>query len=239
MTTRPCSALLRDDARAGARAMLPLIVSILPFALIVGVVAVRLGYAPWVASAFSLFFFAGSSQLAAMQLLMDGTPLVIILLTVFFINLRFTMYSASIAPWLRGAGVWMKMLMGYTLTDQPYMLSLYAFDQRPALSRRVAFFLGGALPFWLSWQLGTLAGALLGSRLPAGWGLDFAVPLTFLALLAPAIVDRATLAAAVVAAIVAVLAHTLPWNMGLIVGALSGIAAGVVVSSLSPHASRP
>ena len=205
--TEPSFSSLRSHAVAGARAILPLLISVLPFALIVGVVAVRLGYSPWVASAFSLLFFAGSSQLAAMQLLAGGAPFVIILVTVFFINLRFTMYSASIAPWLRGAPAWIKALIGYTLTDQPYMLSLYAFEQRPALSQRVAFFLGGALPFWLSWQVGTIAGALLGARLPEGWGLDFAVPLTFIALLVPAIVDRATLAAAIVGGVVSVLAQ--------------------------------
>jgi len=232
MAERPISSLC-THAVAGARAILPLLISVLPFALIVGVVAVRLGYSPWVASAFSLLFFAGSSQLAAMQLLVGGAPLAIILITVFFINLRFTMYSASIAPWLRGAPVWARALIGYMLTDQPYMLSLYAFEQRPQLSQRVAYFLGGALPFWLSWQMGTIAGALLGARLPEGWGLDFAVPLTFIALLVPAIVDRATLAAAAVGGIAAVLMHDLPWNLGLIIGALCGIGAGVAMASVS------
>ncbi|MES1924893.1 AzlC family ABC transporter permease [Salinisphaera sp. T31B1] len=232
-------ARIKRDAADGARAILPLLISIMPFALIVGVVAVRLGYTPWMASAFSLFIFAGASQIAAMQLLVDGTPVAIILLTIVFINLRFTMYSASLAPWLRGASRLTKMLVGYTLTDQPYMLSLYAFEHRPERARRIAFFLGGALPLWAAWQTGTIVGALMGARLPADWGLDFAVPLTFIALLVPAIVDRAMLAAAIVGAVVATAAHGLPWNLGLMAGALAGIATGLTVERVLGRGGRP
>lgn len=223
---------LHADWLAGARAILPLLISVLPFALIVGVVGVRLGLSPLATSGFSVFIFAGSAQIAAMQLMRDGAPLAVILLTVLFINLRFTMYSASIAAHFRGVGHALKALAGYLLTDQSYIIALYGFEQRPERARRVAFFLGGAIPFWFAWQATTLVGALLGSRLPPDWGLDFAVPLTFLALLVPAITDRASLAAALVAGVVAVLGHDLPWNLGLIVAAITGIGVAVLVASL-------
>ncbi|GAB3676246.1 AzlC family ABC transporter permease [Salinisphaera aquimarina] len=223
---------LYPDFAAGTKAVLPLLISVLPFAAIVGVVAVRLGLSPFMASVFSVFVFAGSSQIAAMQLMHDGAPLLVILVTVFFINLRFTMYSASIAPHFRGARRRTRALIGYLLTDQSYIVGLYGFAERDRRDQRVAFVLGAALPFWCGWQITLAAGALLGARLPADWGLDFAVPLTFLALLLPAIVDRATLAAALIAGIVAVFGHDLPWNMGLIVGAIAGIMAGVGVATV-------
>lgn len=224
---------LREDFLAGARAVLPILLGILPFALIAGVVAVRLGLSPWLASALSLLIFAGASQLAAIQLIHDGAPLLVILVTVFFINLRFTMYSASIAPHFRGARGPVKMLLGYLLTDQAYMLGLYGFTDRPELASRIAFYLGVALPLWFGWQVATVVGALLGARLPPDWGLDFAIPLTFMAMLVPALRDRAAIAAAAVGGAAAVLANGLPWNLGLILGALSGIAAGMLASGLS------
>ncbi len=221
---------LSGDFLAGGRAVLPVLIGVLPFGLIVGVVAVRLGLSPLAASGLSVIVFAGASQLAAIQLIHEGAPLLVILVTVFFINLRFTMYSASIAPHFRGAGGRVKALISYVLTDQAYVLGLYGFTHRPGLASRVAFYLGVSVPIWLGWQAATVAGALLGSRLPLGWGLDFAVPLTFMALLVPAIRDRPTVAAAVAGGAVAVLAHDLPWNLGLILGALAGIAAGVLTS---------
>lgn len=224
---------LRDDFLAGARAVAPVLIGVLPFALIAGVVAVRLGLSPWAASGLSVLLFAGASQLAAIQLIHDGAPLLIVLVTVFFINLRFTMYSASLAPHFRGARARTKAITAYLLTDQAYVLGLYGFPERSDLARRVAFYIGVALPLWLCWQVATVVGALAGSRLPDSWGLEFAIPLTFMAMIVPSITDRSTVAAALVGGVVAVLGHALPWNLGLILGALAGIAAGMVTAALA------
>lgn len=223
---------LYRDFRAGAQTVLPVLLGIVPFALIAGVAAVRLGFSPWIASALSVFVFAGAAQLATLQLLHDGAPLLIILITVFFINLRFMMYSASIAPHFRGASAGTRAGLAYFLTDQPYVFGLYGFTERPMLASRIAFYLGVALPLWCCWQLGTIIGAQAGARLPEAWNLEFAIPLVFLAMIMPAIRDKASVAAAMVGGLVAVAGHGLPWNLGLIGGALAGIASGVVVEWL-------
>lgn len=222
----------RSDIKDGMQAMMPILISLLPFALITGVVAVRLGLSPWQVSYGSLLIFAGTSQIAAMELFAHGASLLVILITIFSINLRLVMYSASMAPHFRGIRPGAKALVAYLLTDQAFMIGLYGFEQRPSRRRRLYFYLGAALPLWTFWQIAVFAGALMGTRLPAAWGLEFAVPLTFLALLVPAIVDRATIAVALVAAVVALMAHALPWNIGLMLGALAGVATGVVVSAL-------
>jgi len=233
MTTLGAGGRPGSHIAAGARAMAPIIISILPFALITGVVATRLGLSAWQASVGSVLIFAGTSQILAMQLFAQGAPLIVILATVFFINLRFVMYSASIAPHFSGAPAWAKALVAWPLTDQSFMVALYGFEQRPALGQRLRFYLGAAVSLWVIWQVAVVGGALLGARLPDNWGLTFAVPLTFLALLIPAIVDRATIAASIAAAVVSVAAHGLPWNIGLIIGALVGLATGLGASRLT------
>lgn len=60
--------MLRTDFAAGARTVAPVLIGILPFALIAGMVAVRLGLSPWVASGLSLFVFAGARLPDAWQL---------------------------------------------------------------------------------------------------------------------------------------------------------------------------
>ncbi|HEV8352675.1 MAG TPA: AzlC family ABC transporter permease [bacterium] len=90
------------------------------------------------------------------------------------------------------------------------------------------FFLGAGLTLWVSWQASTAAGILLGAQIPASWSLAFALPLTFIALVRPALTDRGTVLAAATAGVVAVLAFSLPYKLGLMVAALGGIVMGLV-----------
>ena len=88
------------------------------------------------------------------------------------------------------------------------------------------FYLGAGLALWGGWQLSTAAGVLVGARLPADWPLDFALPLTFIAIVVPLIRNRTLLAVAAVSGIVALLAAGLPFKLGLLAAALAGMAVG-------------
>jgi predicted branched-subunit amino acid permease len=89
------------------------------------------------------------------------------------------------------------------------------------------YFLGAGLALWTTWQLSTAAGILLGARVPPSWSLEFALPLTFIALLAPILRDRPAVAAAVAAGAVAVIGAGWPYKLGLVAAALAGIMVGV------------
>jgi len=213
---------------AGLKAITPILLGVVPFATIAGIAAVEIGLSPGLAIGMSLLMFAGASQLAAIQLLaLEASPFIIVL-TALIINLRFVMYSASLAPHLKQASPRLKALLAYLLTDQAYAVSISQFTKQPAKrSHRHWFYLGAALAMWVTWQTGAALGALLGTQVPASWSLDFAIPLTFLALAVPTIKDRATLAAALGGGLVAVAAFSLPYNLGLVGGALGGISLGV------------
>jgi predicted branched-subunit amino acid permease len=137
------------------------------------------------------------------------------------------MYSASIAPHFRElSGRW-RAGLAYLLTDQAYALSVARYRTDEAVDRR-AYYLGAALTLWAVWQVTTVAGVLVGAGVPDAWGLEFAVPLVFLALLVPAMEDRPSVAAGLVGGTLAVAGGGLPLNLGLLVGAAAGVAAGVV-----------
>lgn len=211
---------------AGLRDTAPMMLGIAPFAMITGVSAVAAGMRPIEAIGMSVLVFAGSSQLAAIALLAQGAGFAVIVFTTFMINLRMAMYSASLARWLRRLRPATRAGLAYAMTDQAYAFSVLRFRREAAMPRR-DYFLGVALPLWILWQIGTAAGAILGAQVPAGWQLDFAIPLMFLALLAPAVRDRPSLAAALVGGSLALALRGLPFNLGLIVAALAGIAVGV------------
>ncbi len=200
-----------------------------PFGLVTGVAMVAGGIPPLAAMAMSVLVYAGASMLAATQLLSASAPLAVILLTVLFINLRFMMYSASMRAHLAGLPLRWKLAAGYLLADNAYGLSIARFNEHPEAHGRLAYFLGAALPIWVTWQAAVGLGVILGAALPAQWRLEFAAPLAFIALTVPLLRDRAMVAAALAAAVTVVAAWALPLRLSLAAAAVAGIAVGLLV----------
>ena len=97
----------------------------------------------------------------------------------------------------------------------------------PSEDLRHWYFLGAGFTLWAGWQLSTAAGLLFGATIPAEWELDFAVPLTFIALLTLLLRERAGQAAALVAALGALAFAALPYKLGLVAAIVLGLLAGV------------
>lgn len=215
----------------GARSSAPLIIGVLPFALIAGITARTVGFDPLQSVAMSLLVFAGASQLAAEQLHGAGAPLLVAVFTVFVVNLRFMIYSASLAPHFRHVSALGRLGLASILVDQAYAVSILRYDTPQSPAHKAMFYVGAALPLWITWQSGSAVGYFVGAAIPKAWGLEFTIPLSFLALLVPAIKDRPSLAAALVAAAVAVGASPLPYNLALPLAACAGIAAGMIAEA--------
>ena len=217
----------------GVRAMSPILLGMVPFALISGVTCAELGLSVGQTSGMALLIFAGAAQLATVQLLGLNAPALVIILTAVIINLRFAMYSASIAPYFERLPARWKAVLSAVLTDQAYAISVVHF-QAPNSNKTWQhwFYLGGAVSLWATWQVGSVVGLLLGASLPATWGLDFAIPLVFMALLAPMVRNRPSVVALIVSGAVVLAAAPLPFNLSLIVAALAGIAAGTAAETL-------
>ncbi|WP_027189128.1 AzlC family ABC transporter permease [Paucidesulfovibrio longus] len=214
----------RNEYMEGARALLPIVPGVLPFAAICGMAAVEAGMSVREAFGFAFLVNAGASQLAALHLMGRGAGFALVVLAVLVVNLRFTMYSASVAPYLQNAPTWARWIGGFILSDQAFGVSVIRMEQ--GASHR--FYIGAALTMFASWHFGNAMGVLLGSFVPASWELEFAVPLCFLALIFPALRDRPCAVAAVVGGVVAVFAASLPYNLGLMAGAFAGIGAGLL-----------
>jgi predicted branched-subunit amino acid permease len=202
---------------------------VVAFGVITGVAMVASGIAPLLAMLMSLAVFAGASMVAAAQLLASGTPVPLVLLTTVFINLRFMMYSASLRLHFGREPLGWRLLIAYLQADNVYGLTLMRYAERPDAPGGRDFFLGAALAVWLGWQLAVAAGILIGAGVPASWRLEFAAPLTFLAMTVPLLRDRAMVAAAVVAGVSVVAAHALPFKLSIPLAALAGIGAGLLL----------
>jgi 4-azaleucine resistance transporter AzlC len=234
MHTTPLRAFL-----AGMRAEAPILVGTVPFGLIYGVAALQAGIPAPLAQAMSLIIFAGSAQFVTAQLVGVGIPALIIILTGAVINLRHLLYSASIAPYTRPLRLPWKMILAYLLTDEAYAIAIIHYRETDATApHREWFFLGAGVALWTTWQASTAGGILLGAAIPASGSLDFALPLTFIALIVPVIRDRASVVVAVAAGLVAIVAFGLPLKLGIIVATVAGLTAGLIVESLPPRAGQ-
>ena len=212
---------------AGARDVAPALVGNVPFGIIVGVTAVSVGFEPVTIIAMSGLMFAGAAQLAMIDLLGEAAPLAIVVLTGLVVNLRYVMYSATISQYFTEYGPRWRGVVAAFLLDITFAMSVTKLDEDSTVEA-APYYLGVGIPLWLTWVSATAAGALLGAGVPGSWHLEFAIPLVFLGLLAPAIDDHATAVAGIVAGLVAVALVDVPFNVGLLGGALSGILAGAI-----------
>jgi 4-azaleucine resistance transporter AzlC len=186
----------------------------------------------------SFLVFAGSSQFLAAQLIHLSTPGMVVVLSIFVVNLRHALYSASLAQYLQHLSTPWKLLLSYLLTDEAYAVTITHYQQQPDREpdHRHWFFLGSGLALWGTWQLSTAAGIYLGAVVPASWSLDFTLALTFIALVVINLKDNASLAAALSAGVTAVLLFGMPYRLGLIGAACIGILVGLLVDR---RAKRP
>jgi 4-azaleucine resistance transporter AzlC len=228
----PAPLQLPPQFLAAVKACLPVLPGVLTFGAISGVAMVAAGMPNYQALAMSVLVYAGNAQLAALQLVTSGSPFAIAILAALVINLRFSIYSLSLAPEFAAVAPRWRPLLSYLLTDNGYAVTLRGYERELTAAGKVWYYSGCSAAIWVAWQIGTLLGVLLGARIPSAWHLEFSIVLTLLGIVAPSIRDRALAAAAGAAGITAVLAWPLPLRLGLLLAAAAGITAGMLVESM-------
>lgn len=223
MTTR------KEEFWKGVLAEAPILLGVAPFGLLFGALAMDAGFGMPAAQAMSSIVFAGSSQLVAVRMIGAGLPALAIILVVLVVNLRHTLYSASVAPYVRHLSPAWKFLLAYLLTDEAYAVTITHYQQVENSPWKHWFFVGAGLTLWTAWQVSTAVGLFIGARIPPGWPLGFVLPLTFIALVVPALKDRAGILASGAAALIGLLTIGLPFRLGLLLAAFVGILTGMLV----------
>lgn len=220
----------RAELAAGVRAQIPLLLGVTPFGLAYGAYAIKTGLSSWLAQSMSVIVFGGASQFVAVRLIADGVPGAVIVLAVALVNLRHMLYSASLAPHTDHLALRWRWPLAYLLTDEAYATTIVRYREPDASPHKHWSFLGCGLALWACWQVSTGIGVLVGAAVPDSWSLDFALPLTFIAIVAPMLRDRPAAAAALIAAVVGVAGFRWPYGTGLLTAALAGLAAGMLAA---------
>ncbi|WP_372841588.1 AzlC family ABC transporter permease, partial [Phaeovulum sp.] len=152
----------------GFRQGLPFLLVIIPFGLLFGVAGTEAGFNLAEVMGFSVLVVAGASQFAAVQLMADNAPVVMVLATSLAVNLRMAMYSASLAPHLGAAPTWQKALAAYFMVDQAYAMSMLEYERHPkqSVAEKIAYYAGACTPICPQWYVSTLIGATVGQAIP-------------------------------------------------------------------------
>lgn len=229
----PQGTLLPSPAREffeGARDTLPLVIGAVPFGIIFGTLSGGCGLSAPATVAMSLLVFAGSAQFIALGLVCGGTAWPLIVMTTVVVNFRHLLYTATLLPFLgRLARPW-QVILAFWLTDETFAVAArrYLDPKQPDLTRW--YQLGSAVFMYANWNACTIAGLLAGRHLSdaAGWGLDFAMPATFIGMVIPYLKDRPGWISVLAAGAVSIPAAALPHKLGLVVAAVVGISAGLL-----------
>lgn len=219
----------RQEFLAGAKATFPLIVGAIPFGIIFGTLAEPSGLSVWGALAMSVIVFAGSAQFIALGLLAAGAAVPVIIATTLVVNLRHLLYAANLVPKVRHLPHRWRVMMAFGLTDETFAAVSNRYLTRDDVEHAHWFYLGSWLAMYGNWVLCTGLGIALGELFPdmTGWGLDFAMSVTFIGMVVPYLKSRPMWAAVIVAGFVAIATISLPHKLGLMVAAICGIAVGL------------
>ena len=224
-----------DQFYAGARACIPVIISVAAYGVVWGVLARGAGLSVLEVIMMSGLVFAGSAQFVALDL-WTATPASLpigpLILAALIVNLRYLLLTATLRP-LFGPHEQVKgaLIMGI-VSDETWAMTVGEMSRGRG---SVAFLLGGGVLAYVCWMATTVIGHTLGSAIddPSKYGLDFAFTATFLALLLGMWKGKGDLVPWLVAALVAIVSSKLiPGSWYILIGGVVGSLAGAVAERL-------
>lgn len=220
--------------RAGLAKTLPLVLGVVPFGLAYGVVATQAGLTVAETLLMSLVVFAGASQFMAVVMLQSGAGIPLIVASTLLVNLRHLVMGLSLSPYLSEVAPRWQRLLAFGMVDESYVATITHYREQGDEQGNPYFLLASGAFMYVVWALTSLAGALAGHAIadPLKWGVDFAMPATFLTMLLPQIVSRRMAAVLAVSAVVATAAYVyVPGKWYIILAVVAATATGVALET--------
>ena len=210
--------------------------SYVPFGLVCGVASVNAGLTTGASLGLPALVYGGSSQAVLLQFVQSNASLWIAVLSGCVVNLRMAVYSAAMASKVRHLGKTQRMLVAAFIVDNTFAFIQAREESHPHDKHLMAYYAGSSTVCWLGWVLFCSIGVLAGNVVPPSWQLEFAIPLSFIAVAAPSIRNLPMGAAALVGGMASVLLFALPLKLGLIAACLAGLIAGLLTQKWTTRA---
>ena len=227
--------------RLGVAKTLPVVLGVIPFGLAYGILSTQAGLTVWETLFMSLVVFAGASQFMAVGMFQSGAGGLTIVLSTLLINVRHLVMGLSISPYLSETTPAWQRALAFGMVDESYLTTITHYREEGSAQGSPHFMLASGLSMYVAWAIASVLGALAGHAItdPLKWGLDFAMPATFLTMLLPQVVSRRLLVVVLVAAAAAVSAFVLiPGKWYIIIAVAVGTLTGVVLETRAEKAGR-
>ncbi len=217
------------DFMDGAKAGVPVVLAVLPFGALFGALAVNNGFSIGETVLFSMTVFAGASQMVGIELFGQQVAPWLIVLSIFAVNFRHVLYSAALGRRIAHWSFLAKATGFFFLTDPQFAEA----EHRGTAGRGVStwWYFGMVVPLYGSFVLLSWIGAAFGNLItnPEALGLDYMLPIYFLALVMAFRGRPLWLPVVSASAVAAVIAHEMigsPWHVSI--GAIAGVLVAVV-----------
>jgi 4-azaleucine resistance transporter AzlC len=187
----------------GLKLGLPIFLGYQPVGAAFGIVAREVGFTPLQAVVCSATALAGAGQFIGLALMKTGATALTVVAATTVVNLRYVLFGAALSPHVARVPLRGQALLAFTLTDETFAVNID--DNRRGEADAFSMAGVGAVA-WTGWVTGTAAGAVAAGLIgdPTAWGVQFAMPAMFSALLVAQAEDRRHVVVGLVAAALAV-----------------------------------
>lgn len=230
--------LKHPEFRVGVTQALPLLPGTAAWGVMTGVAMIKSGLSLWESVMMGVMVFAGSSQLAALPLIVGGAPMWVVLATSFCVNLRFVVFSAHLRPYFMHQKLAARLANGYFGVDLTYVMFTNRYPVPAAddagRDAQQAYWAGNAAVNWIGWTGSGLLGIALANAIPMSWGLGFAAILSLVGVMCSLVNTPLRIVSAGVAGAAAVAAFALPFRLNILVGIAAAVAVCLVLEKSGP-----
>lgn len=172
-----------EDFKQGVKDCIPTLLGYLSIGFAAGVVEKTSGMSILEITLMSIILYAGSAQFTVAAMVLSKASISSTIFTVFLVNLRHLLLSASITPYFKGLSKLKSFMIGFELTDETFVVAA----NKGAKDKRLGFnwMLGLNTTAHLNWLIANVLGGMFGEFIedPTNLGLDYALPAMFIGLL--------------------------------------------------------
>lgn len=178
------------EFKRGVKISIPMLLGIIPFALVLGAQATQKGFSFIEVPLFTGLNFAGGSEFAILELWTNPPNILMLMFITFLVNSRHLLMGASLVPYLRHLPNKQVFPALFFMCDESWAVALADAQKRQAQTGinhafNLSFYAGLCFALYLMWvgftALGGAIGPILGDA--SRFGFDMAFPAVFLVLL--------------------------------------------------------
>lgn len=199
--------------------------------LAAGIALQEAGLSPLQTTAMSTLAFTGSGQFLAASMLAEGAPIASIILLTFFLNLRFSLMTSAMTPFLKGKSTAFTLLFTHTTTDEAFGINTYQFNHNEEWTINNA--LAANVLAWVTWIASTTTGALIGDAISIPTTIiNYVMIAMFISMMIDQMENRSLVVSGLASGIIAVFFQAFfNTKLSIVIGAVAGSAVGYFIGT--------